>query len=272
MPLHTTGYGEAGPRVVLLHGLFGQGRNFTGVAKALADRSRVLLVDLPNHGRSGWTAEVSYPAMADQLADLLEQTSNGQPWAVVGHSMGGKVAMTLALNRPQLVERLCVVDISPTPSRTVTSFDRYVAALRSIDLGSLTGRADADAELSAWVPEASIRGFLLQNLRREGSGAAATWRWQMNLEVLGDQLDTIGGWPDLDVAAYPGPVLWLAGADSGYVTQDDVPLMRALFPRVRLVRVKGAGHWVHSDQPEVFVATLRRFLHPQPTTVGNPHP
>ena len=120
--------GSAGPRVVFLHGLFGQGRNWTSVAKGLADRARVLLVDLPNHGRSPWTSTFSYRDMADRVADLLGTTGEGEAYAVVGHSMGGKVAMTLTLHQPDLVARLAVVDVSPVPTAAMSHFARSSAS------------------------------------------------------------------------------------------------------------------------------------------------
>ncbi|MGI3779887.1 MAG: alpha/beta fold hydrolase [Janthinobacterium lividum] len=260
MSLAGTTYGEHGPRVVLLHGLFGQGRNFTGVARALAGEARVTLVDLPDHGRSPWSDDFSYPGMADRVADFLAASAPGERWTVVGHSMGGKVAMLVALRRPELVERLCVVDVAPVPTAAVSSFGTYVDAMRQVDLDTLTDRAAADAVVAARVPDRAVRGFLLQNLRRDGTGEQARWRWQMNLALLGDRLPEIADWPGGDLAPYAGPVLWLAGVDSDYVQPAYAPAMRALFPRVRLVRVKNAGHWVHADQPEVFVASLRRFL------------
>jgi pimeloyl-ACP methyl ester carboxylesterase len=259
-PLASTTYGGHGPRVVLLHGLFGQGRNFTGVAKALADEARVTLVDLPDHGRSPWSPAFSYPGMADRVADLLASTAPGERWTVVGHSMGGKVAMLVALRYPELVERLCVVDVAPVPTSAVSSFGTYVAAMRRVDLGTFPDRATAEQVVATSVPDRTVRGFLLQNLRRDGSGESARWRWQMNLALLGDHLPDIAGWPDGPLGTYEGPVLWLAGVDSDYVQDAHAPVMRALFPRVRLVRVKNAGHWVHADQPAVFVAALRGFL------------
>jgi esterase len=257
--LFHTQYGASGPRVIFLHGLFGQGRNWTTIAKALSGQARVSLVDLPNHGRSPWTDHFSYPEMADQVADLIRAEAGGEPYAVVGHSMGGKVAMALTLLHPDLVERLCVVDVSPVPRR-VSGFETYVRGLRSIDLDTLPDRSSADAQLQPYVPEAAIRGFLLQNLRREHPPAGG-WRWQMNLSLLGDHLSEMGDWPDFHTSPYPGPALWLAGSESRYIRPEYAPVMRALFPRVQLVTVKGAGHWLHSDQPDVFVAIMRRFLH-----------
>ena len=260
MTLAATTYGDHGPRVVLLHGLFGQGRNFTGVAKALADEARVTLVDLPDHGRSPWSGGFSYLAMADRVADFLAATAPGERWTVVGHSMGGKVAMLVALRHPDVVERLCVVDVAPVPTSAVSSFGTYVAAMRRVDLAALTDRAAAEQVVATTVPDPTVRGFLLQNLRRDGTGDQARWRWQMNLDLLGDHLPEIADWPGGAPGPYEGPVLWLAGTDSDYVQPAYAPAMRALFPRVRLVRVKNAGHWVHADQPAVFVSALRQLL------------
>jgi pimeloyl-ACP methyl ester carboxylesterase len=170
--------------------------------------------------------------------------------------MGGKVAMVLALQRPSLVERLCVVDISPVDYEGLSNFADYVTGMRSLDLTRMTDRQTADRELQPYVPDPTVRGFLLQNLRRDGPG----WHWQMNLDLLGDQLAELAGWPDLQLEPYLGPVLWLAGAQSGYVRTEYAPLMRRLFPKVQLVTVKNAGHWVHSERPDVFVSALRRFM------------
>lgn len=258
--LSSTRLGTEGPWVVFLHGLFGQGRNWTSVAKGLADRARVLLVDLPNHGRSPWTTTFSYRDMAEQVADLLRTTGEGEAYTVVGHSMGGKVAMTLALHEPDLVARLAVVDVSPVGTASISHFARYVEGMRSLDLSTLADRRQAEEHLTPYVPDPEIRSFLLQNLRRD-PGPPPGWRWQMNLDLIGGHLDDMGGWTDPDAPPYQGPVLWLAGTRSDYVRPEYAAAMRALFPRVQLVTVKDAGHWLHSDQPEVFGSVMRRFLH-----------
>jgi pimeloyl-ACP methyl ester carboxylesterase len=248
--------GDRGSRVVFLHGLFGQGRNWTQIGKGLAQQHRVLLVDLPHHGHSGWEDGFDYLQVADRVAGLLDA---GDPVALVGHSLGGKVAMVLALRHPELVERLCVVDVSPVTYDHLSEFEKYVAAMRGLDLGSLRQRSDADAALAAAVPDATVRAFLLQNLHRDGDG----WRWRANLEVLGAALPTIGGWPEsrlADLPPYRGAVLWVAGARSGYVTPEYAGAMDRWFPGNRRVTIKGAGHWVHSEQPEVFLEVLRRFV------------
>lgn len=258
MHLHTLDYGDSGPRVVVLHGLFGQGRNWNTIAKALADDYRVTAVDLPNHGRSDWTDKIDYREMADQVASLI---SADEPVALVGHSMGGKVAMALALRHPELVERLCVVDIAPIDYGRGTDFRRYIDAMQNMDLTTIVTRADADAALAEAAPDPGVRAFLLQNLRRDG----ASWQWQANLETVGRDLAVISGWPDdLAAATYEGPVLWVAGATSNYIPDSAVAAMRAAFPRVQKTVIKGAGHWVHADQPDVFVAVLKGFLATRP--------
>ncbi|HWH99890.1 MAG TPA: alpha/beta fold hydrolase [Propionibacteriaceae bacterium] len=278
--LHSVLVGEAGPYVVFLHGLFGQGKNWTSIAKALADSYRVLLVDLPNHGRSAWTERVSYPEVASTVGELIDarraEDGSSAPVAVVGHSMGGKVAMTLALLRPALVERLCVVDVSPVRYSTLSSFAEFLRGMRQLDLDRLPDRMAADEALTPYVPDSTVRSFLLQNLRRQpvsaagpGSSAAA-WRWQLNIELIDDQLGELGDWPTELSGPYLGPTLWVAGGDSRYVLPEYGPIMRELFPRAQLVTVKKAGHWVHSDQPEVFSAILRRFLRDSPASPDSP--
>jgi pimeloyl-ACP methyl ester carboxylesterase len=254
--LHHTALGDHGSPIVFCHGLFGQGRNWTQIGKALAGDHRVTLLDLPHHGRSPWAPHFDFLAIADSVADLL---SADDPVTLVGHSMGGKVAMLVALRHPSLVDRLCVVDVSPVDYGAGSEFAAYIAAMQELDLAALEQRADADAALTEAVPHPTVRGFLLQNLRREHDG----WRWQVNLDVLGSDLAKVSGWPEdeLDgVSPYPGRVLWMAGARSSYVQDDYAAAMDRWFPRNRRVVVKDAGHWVHSEQPEVFVEVLRRFV------------
>jgi pimeloyl-ACP methyl ester carboxylesterase len=262
--------GEEGPRVVFVHGLFGQGRNWTTIGKGLADAHRVTLVDLPNHGHSPWTDRVEYLDMVELLATELEQF--GEPITLVGHSMGGKVAMQLALRRPELLRALVVVDIAPVeyplsggrtddPDEEASPFAAYIEAMQRLDLDALTTRNEADEALRDAVPSRMVRSFLLQSLVREGLGDQGGWRWRLNLDLLARDLGELRGFPEPPHgASFGGPVLWIAGANSTYVLPEDRPHMDALFPATRLVRIKDAGHWVHSEQPEVFLETLRRFL------------
>jgi pimeloyl-ACP methyl ester carboxylesterase len=265
--LATRTVGDAGPPVVFVHGLFGQGKNWTTIAKGLADRHRVTLLDLPNHGHSPWTDRVDYLDMAERVAVEVEALE--EPATLVGHSMGGKVAMSLALRRPELLRALVVVDVAPVdypesggrtdePDEEASPFAGYIAAMRALDLDALQTRDDADHALRGAVPSRMVRSFLLQSLVRD---RADGWRWRLNLAALARDLGHLRGFPEPPPGAtFDGPVLWIAGANSHYVLPEDRERMDALFPATRLVRIKNAGHWVHSEQPEVFLETLRRFL------------
>ena len=254
-PLHVAEVGDSGATVAFLHGLFGQGKNFTAAAKALRPDLRSLLVDLPNHGRSPWTGTTDYAATADHVAATLATASGDRPLHVVGHSMGGKVAMLLALRHPDLVDRLVVVDIAPSASDGAGEFEHLLGSLRRLDLTSLARRGDADERLATEVDDARVRGFLLQNLRPADDG----FRWQADLDLLHRELGTVTGFPEVE-GTFDGRVLWVAGERSPYVNSGDAARMTELFPRTVTVTVKGAGHWVHAEQPEAFVSALRTFL------------
>ena len=258
MSLHTTVLGDSpghGSTVAFCHGLFGQGKNWTQVAKALSSEHRVLLLDMPNHGRSPWTEKFDYVELADMVAAQLEPEG---PVALVGHSMGGKIAMCLALRHPEQVERLAVVDVAPVAYPSGREFVGYIETMRSMDLSAVERRDQAEEALRDAVPNRVVRSFLLQNLRRTDDG----WHWQLNLDLLGEHMDDLTGWPGeaLGDASYDGPVLWVGGARSDYISDEHAVEMDRRFPRNRRVLVKDAGHWVHSEQPEVFLEVLRRFL------------
>ena len=250
MILHATESGHGAP-VVLLHGLFGSARNFGTVQRALAQRFRVLALDLRNHGASPHAADMRYPTLA---ADVLETLAARQvlPAALVGHSMGGKAAMAAALLRPEAVGRLVVADIAPVPYQHGNA--AIAAAMRAIPLSPGLTRAEADAALGAAVPEPGVRSFLLQNL---SFGARPAWR--IGLVEIATAMRDIEGW-EAPAGAYPGPTLFVSGARSDYLRAEDRPAIRALFPAARFVTLKNAGHWLHADDPAGFIAVLEGIL------------
>ncbi|NLS08856.1 alpha/beta fold hydrolase [Nesterenkonia sp. MY13] len=250
-------FGDSGQPVVFLHGLFGQGKNFTQIAKGLQPEFQSILVDLPNHGASDWTDEFDYIQQADLVAEKLRTEGAGeQPVHLVGHSMGGKIAMILALRHPELVERLVIVDISPAARKDMDEFEHLLDALLSLPLEEINSRGEADKRLQDPIPEDMVRGFLLQSLTRTSDG----FTWRPNLRLLRSSLPVIGDFPDLTDKQFDGPVLWIAGENSDYVEDEYAPAMRELFPRTRLSTIKNAGHWVHAEQPQVFTALLKSFL------------
>lgn len=248
------GGGPAGaPPVVLLHGLFGQARNFGTIQRALAQRARVIALDARNHGDSGHAPGMSY---AEQAADVHATLASlgALPCLLVGHSMGGKTAMRLALDRPADVLRLLVADVAPRGYQP--HFRRHIAAMQALHLTEGMTRAAADAALAAAELDPAVRGLLLQNLT---IGPIPSWR--IGLDEIAAGIGDIEGWPDLPPGtAWTGPALFLTGARSDYVREADRPAIRALFPAARFVALKGAGHWLHADNPNGFLAVLEAFI------------
>ncbi|WP_027133170.1 alpha/beta fold hydrolase [Geminicoccus roseus] len=248
--------GEGRPLVVL-HGLLGSGRNWLGPARKLnASGRRVVMADMRNHGQSPWGRPMTYPAMADDVAELIGRLDAG-PVDLLGHSMGGKAAMNLALRRPDLVARLVVVDIAPV-AYSHRSFADFFDAMRALDLGSLRRRGDADTAMARDVEDVAMRGFLLQNLESDGAGG---FRWRVDLDLLTESLPNLVGWEDpADVSPFQGPTLALRGALSPYVTGAGEEALRRLFPAVRIEPIPQAGHWPHVEAPVPFLTALGAFL------------
>ena len=248
MILATRIVGEGSP-VVVLHGLFGSARNLTGLTRALAASHRVLAMDLRNHGGSGHDPAMDYEVMAADVAETMDE--HGVPAAgVAGHSMGGKVAMQLALHKPERVARLVVADIAPVPYPS--HFGGFTRAMLAVPPEA--SRAEADALLTPDVPDPAVRGFLLHNFR-PGQG------WRIGLEEIAASLPRVETWQDF-VACFTGPALFVTGARSDYVLPKDRPVILRLFPAARFVTIKDAGHWLHAEQPAAFNATVTAFLAP----------
>ncbi|HEY4252118.1 MAG TPA: alpha/beta fold hydrolase [Roseomonas sp.] len=240
----------AGPPLLLLHGLFGAAQNWGTIQSALAGDARVVALDLRNHGASPHDARMDYPAMAADVAETMDAL--GIPNAtVLGHSMGGKVAMALALTRPARVDRLIVADIAP---RSYGPANRaIVAAMQALPLEHNLTRKAADAALAASIAEPGIRAFLLQNLRFENPPY-----WRNGLAEIAAAMPVLEQFPDLG-ATYAGPAAFIRGSRSDYVRDDDLSAIQALFPAVSVTAI-AAGHWVHAENPGGFLEAVEPLL------------
>ncbi len=243
-----------GPALMIIHGLFGSGNNWRSLAARLAARSRILLPDLRNHGSSPHCERMGYEDMAGDLLGLLDARGI-RAASLLGHSMGGKVAMTLALLAPQHVRRLIVVDVAPI--RYEVGFTEVIAGLHAIERRRPATRAEADTLLAEHLADPRLRQFLLQNLLSTPAGP----RLRINLAAIESAMDRLRGFPDLPAATpFEPPTLFIRGARSRYLLPEHLPLIRRLFPNATMVSITGAGHWLHTEQPERFLAAVQAFL------------
>lgn len=238
------------PPLVIAHGLFGSGRNWGVIARNLATRRDVVAVDMRNHGASFRADSQSYADMAGDLAEVLAHVGVAD---LLGHSMGGKAAMQLALTQGHLLRRLVVADIAPVAYGHDQS--QHIAAMRALSLEGLTSRMEADRRLQASVAEASLRAFFLQSLDLKTQPPV----WRLNLDVLEAEMPKIVGWPGT-LGRFDGPTLFLTGSESHYVRPEHRETIRALFPAARFAKLIGAGHWLHADRPRAFEETVGVFL------------
>jgi len=245
------------PPLVILHGLFGSGRNWRSVAETLGASRPVLAPDLPGHGDNPAVLPADIPGLAEAAAALLER-ENLPPTDVLGHSLGGKAAMWLALTHPERVRRLVVVDIAPVayPDHQA-GFLRLLDSLQNLPVDELRSRSEADANLAAGIPETNLRLFLLQNLvHRDGRYA-----WRMDLARLRTVLPGLIGFPNTEaLSPFPGPALFLGGARSDYLRPGHGALIHTLFPHAEILHLADAGHWPHVEQREAFLTAVQSFL------------
>ena len=251
MTLSGASYGS-GPPLVFLHGLFGSGSNLRAIGRQFESSFTCMYPDLPNHGDSPHTDRFDYGEIGNAVVDLISG-DGGAPGVLVGHSMGGKVAMHVALERPRLVRALAVLDMAPRAY--YPSHQGIMDAMLALPVHELESRADADRRLADVIPVAAVRAFLLKNLVRDDD----EYRWRLNLETLREDYDRILGWEGSGV--YTGPALFVAGSKSEYVKPArDASLIREYFPRAEIEIVNGAGHWVHSERPQEVGSLLEAFV------------
>jgi len=256
LPLSFSTIGS-GPPLIILHGLFGSSVNWRRIAQELSTERQIFLVDLPNHGKSGWIEDMSYPSMAKAVFQWMRSEGIENP-SMIGHSMGGKVAMTLALSQVDALSAIAVIDIAPV--NYSHSHTDVVDAMMRIPLDEVRSRKEASEFLQRDIPDNALRQFLLQNLIVESEGI----RWRINLPVIRRQMNVLTGFPPV-VGVYTGPALFLYGRNSDYVRQDGIGCAKRYFPSAVFTGITNAGHWLHAEEPEQTVDAIRQFLSPSPT-------
>lgn len=258
--------GDSGPTIVILHGLYGSSDNWVTIGRQLAGQFRVYLVDQRNHGNSPHFAQHNYLAMANDLLDFID-ANNLETITLIGHSMGGKTAMTFALQHPEKVDKLVVMDIAP---KSYASFSNYGIAtnnhglildtLSKLPIAHCQSREEIDQLLEPTIHDKGLRQFLLKNVTRNTHNQFA---WKLNVPVLQENLDEIlDGFSNtgLQKFSYTKPCVFVRGEKSGYVQDDDLLGIRRMFPKAELVTIPAAGHWLHAEQPELVLKTLVYFL------------
>ncbi|MGH1575597.1 alpha/beta fold hydrolase [Planktotalea sp.] len=245
----TYGTDTSRPPLMIVHGLFGSARNWNVIARRMSETRTVIAPDMRNHGSSFWADTHSYLDMASDLSDLI--AAQGGVVDMVGHSMGGKAAMTLALTQPEQVARLLVADIAPVAYSH--SQQQFIDAMRAVDLSQVTRRADAIAQLAQNIDDTTLQSFFTQSLNVKEQ------RWLYNLNTLERDMPLILGFPDIK-GTYDGLTLFLSGANSDYVLPSHRPKISSHFTNAKFAKIQNAGHWLHAEQPRAFEASLRAFL------------
>lgn len=239
--------------MIILHGLFGSLRNWLSISQRLGARFRVFSVDLRNHGRSPHAPEMSYDLMAEDLLQFCREHSL-ESAHILGHSLGGKAAMQFALLYPEYVRKLLVVDIAPRAYES--AHEEIFAALQALNLKAYRTRREIEESLAASIPELRVRRFLLQNLARDSRGE---FTWKLNLRALHCSYSRLSGSVE-GARPFEKPALFVRGAESHHVREDDAAAICRLFPRAVISTVSGAGHWVHADAPEALIEIVENFL------------
>ena len=240
---------EKSPPVMIVHGLYGSGKNWGVIAKRLSDQFFVITVDLRNHGDSPWLDTHNYHVMADDLVEVINSL-NIKP-NIIGHSMGGKAAMVLALKRPNLVRNLIIADIAPVKYEHDQS--QFIEAMQKVDLSKVEKRSDATLALSKFVEDKSLQNFFTQSLDIKAK------RWKLNLKVLRSEMSEILSFPKIE-SEFSGHTLFLKGEKSDYIKPEHRKLIKSLFTKARFATFKEAGHWLHAEKPREFESAARLFF------------
>lgn len=253
MQLNFKEVGSGNQAIIILHGLFGSSDNWLTFSKLLANDYKIFLIDQRNHGKSPWDDSFTYTDMALDLLEFITNNRIESP-IVVGHSMGGKAAMKFASLYPDLIKKLVVVDIGPKYYKP--HHQKYLAGLNNLNLNEIQNRTEADAEMLKFIPETEIRQFLLKNLYRNEENKFA---WRMNLSVIDRDIENIGEGLDAN-NKFRKPTLFVRGAKSDYINEDDLIMIKWIFPNNKVETVENAGHWVQADQPQILADLLLKFF------------
>ncbi len=268
MELFYRKYGESGPPLVILHGLYGSGDNWATIARELSAAFEVYVVDQRNHGQSPQSEVHDYPSMRDDLREFMDHQAIGKA-VLIGHSMGGKTVMSFALAWPERVQSLISVDIAPrsyrdlaVDSHSAANHAKMIDAMLELDMSGVHSREEADQKLSPKIGSDRVRSFLMKNVRRDPEGK---FSWRINLRALRGNLDAILDGLEVDRVISEGgvtgfPALFVSGAHSDYISAEDHSFIRSIFPVAEIVTIPGSGHWVHAEQPALLVKTIRYFL------------
>jgi len=247
--------GEGKP-IFILHGLFGMSDNWATIGKQLAEKYRVIMPDLRNHGNSFHHDDWDYDHMAKDILQLANHLNLGE-FILIGHSMGGKVAMKFAQEHPDLLEKFIVIDIAPRyyPVHHQT----IIKALKSVNINQIKSRSEAENQLSQHIGEEGIRLFLMKNLGRNKEG----FYWKFNLNVISENIENVG--EEIPPSTCVVPALFIRGSESEYINNNDTQEIKGIFSNSMVVTIKNAGHWVHADQPEALISTLTQFIDYRPS-------
>ena len=239
--------------IIILHGIFGTSDNWQTFGKRLSEDYEIFLVDLRNHGNSPHSETFDYPSMADDLHEFIEQHALVEP-VILGHSMGGKVAMFYATQHPEGFGKLIVVDIAPRAYPV--HHQAVLEALGAVAIDEITDRDEAEAQMKPHVAERGVRQFLMKNLKRTDQNS---FEWKLNLPVIRDNIENVGVAVDYSNPVEK-PVLFIRGDQSDYIQEDDEPLIKKIFPQAQIKMIEGAGHWVHAEQPDTLYEVVTDFL------------
>ncbi len=253
MKLFFRNFGSGQP-VIIMHGLLGMSDNWVTIGRKLAEEFSVFLPDLRNHGQSPHSLEINYEVMADDLNEFIEDNNIKNP-VIVGHSMGGKVAMLYALNHPDMVKGLVVVDISPSENTSNDYNFGIVSAMMSVNLNAVHSREEVSEALQYSIPDEATRLFVMKNLHRK---AAHVFEWRINLSAISNNLQLLVESIESE-KVFTKPVLFIRGTKSEYIKQTDIPAIKRMFPNSEITSIE-AGHWVHAEKPSDTFNALEGFI------------